>query len=229
MIPLTLLCFALFALSLVCLSEFIPPVYQWNDVSRNRSSVLNISKKVNSGISPGIFVKQPVYVSLTTISSRVHQVHDTIMTVLTGSVVPHWIYLFVSSEPFLLDKGIPQSSLPANLLALTETYNVSIIYTKNIGPHRKLLPLLARKWAEDCIIITLDDENKSGLDEYIHRLLYYYKLGNESSVVGLKVRRMGYCDTVPFHLYSYRHWRTAEEGSLEYVSSPIYAIFIIFE
>jgi hypothetical protein len=35
---------------------------------------------------------------------------------------------------------------------------VSIVFTENIGPHRKLLPLLSRKWNEDCVIMTTDDD-----------------------------------------------------------------------
>lgn len=88
----------------------------------------------------------PVYVSITTISSRIHEVAQTISEMLMGTLTPTRVYLFVSKEGYLLDKGIPQDQIPDSLKALVETQSLTIVYVDNLGPHRKLLPLLANKW-----------------------------------------------------------------------------------
>ena len=49
----------------------------------------------------------PVYVSLTTISSRLDKAADMVSRLFTGAVVPTCVYLFVSHEPWLIDEGIP--------------------------------------------------------------------------------------------------------------------------
>ena len=47
-----------------------------------------------------------MYITLTTISSRVNKIENTIISLLNGEVLADRIYLFISSEPFLLDAGI---------------------------------------------------------------------------------------------------------------------------
>ena len=56
-------------------------------------------------------LKKPVYMSLTTISSRIYGVAGTIDTILQGSMWPDHIYIFISEEAYLLDEGISRSYL----------------------------------------------------------------------------------------------------------------------
>jgi hypothetical protein len=142
--------------------------------------------------------------------SRIGNVNRTIFGLLNGSVVPTRIYLFISEEGFLLDKGIPPTKIPHSLFELSQHFNFSVVYTDNIGPHRKLLPLLAKKWDEDCIIITLDDEpEKEGgkTDWRVEQLLKYHKASGEDAVVSLRTRRIGQCDTPPWRTLPYNAWR----------------------
>ena len=60
----------------------------------------------------------PVYVSIATMSSRVQNVSLVVCDLLTGYAVPDHIFVLTSSEPFLLDRGVPHSVLPRPLLAL---------------------------------------------------------------------------------------------------------------
>ena len=114
----------------------------------------NVPKR---GVAPSsYFVPQPVYVSMTTISKRIKQVSRTISGLIQGKLVPTHIYLCISEEPFLLDKGI--TSIPDNLLSLVAAKYLTIVYTQNIGPHRKLLPVLKRYWGQDVFIATVDDD-----------------------------------------------------------------------
>jgi len=117
------------------------------------------------------FVPQPVYVSMTTISKRIKQVSRTIAGLIQAKVVPTHIYLCISEEPFLLDKGI--TSIPDNLLSLVAAKYLTIVYTENIGPHRKLLPVLKRYWDQDVFIATVDDDCS---DSKSYSILYQVQL-----------------------------------------------------
>ena len=70
------------------------------------------------------------------------------------------------------DKKITNSNL---LKFINDNSNIYINWVKNIGPYRKLLPLLKDKWEEDCIIITIDDDTVYD-SHLIENLIYdYYK------------------------------------------------------
>lgn len=107
-------------------------------------------------VPPSYFVPQPVYVSMTTISIRIDSIYKSVLILIQGRIVPTHIYLCISEEPFLLDKGI--TSIPDNLLSLVAAKYLTIVYTQNIGPHRKLLPVLKRYWGQDVFIATVDDD-----------------------------------------------------------------------
>ena len=99
-----------------------------------------------------------IYVSLTTISSRIKNIRYVIDSILNQTRKVDAVKLFISSEPFLFDKGIAESDIPDDLKMLRDSGMIEIIYTKNIGPYRKLIPLLKEKQNEDCVIITADDD-----------------------------------------------------------------------
>ena len=87
-----------------------PPTYRWDEIKpmepTTRSSrirgLIDQRKSMNASTKThGI----PVYITMTTISSRVHHIENTIISLLNGDVLADRIYLFISSEPFLLDAG----------------------------------------------------------------------------------------------------------------------------
>ena len=210
-----------------------PPTYRWDEIKpiepTSRSSrirgLIDQRKSINASTrTRGL----PVYITMTTISSRVNKIEDTIVSLLNGEVLADRIYLFISSEPFLLDAGrccfvdqlllfipnicnlcrnpclgIPVDQLPLSLLELSYYFPFTIVYTDNMGPHRKLLPLLAKKWKEDCLIVTFDDENQRGLGTYLRQSIKYYASSNGQAVVSLRARKMGFCDVAPFGFLSY--------------------------
>jgi len=146
--------------------SYKPPVYKF-DVFDADAVVL--SEKVSQysfQLSQGIKAKSltsnvPVYVSMTSIGKRSGGCIKMIISLLKGTVVPTHIYLFLSSDHYLIDSGLKPEDLSPDLklLAKTNSDKFSIVFTGNIGPHRKLLPLLAEKWTEDCIIITVGKFN----------------------------------------------------------------------
>jgi len=119
----------------------------------------------------------------------------TIRSILNGMVIPTHIYLFLSEEAYLFDRGIPKESVPLELRYLVASTDIfSIIYTDNIGPHRKLLPILQRFWHDDCVIVTVDDDKVLAKDA-LFKLISYYIDTKKIAVVGLRTRRIGFSTT----------------------------------
>lgn len=101
-----------------------------------------------------------VIVSLTTISSRINQVHHTIQSILSqAGQFDIRVQLNISREPYLLDQGI--ADLPSDLTQLCARYpQFRVNWTANTGPFRKLLPVLEKCFEANSnpIIITCDDD-----------------------------------------------------------------------
>ena len=96
---------------------------EWNEVKvivihelqhQQLLSSLHINKTY--GVHASTVISNPVYVSLTSISSRVMSVHNSILTMLHGVIKPSRIFLFVSLEEYLIDQGVP--IIPDILLCL---------------------------------------------------------------------------------------------------------------
>ena len=142
---------------------------------------------------------QHVYVSLTTISSRVDEVGTILCNFLGGSVLPTKIFVILSEDKYLLDEGVAKDQLPDSLVYMAMKYSsiIEIVYTDNIGPHRKLLPVLFQFWDFDNVIIcTFDDDFKPTFSFHysIEELIKYYLASGRNSVVALRSRRIGLCD-----------------------------------
>lgn len=99
------------------------------------------------------------YISLTSIQQKQNELKKTLQTVLNQTLKVDKCYIYLSEEPYLLDKGFTDRKLNDELQQFISSNNIfEIRWTKNTGPYRKLLPLLKEKFNEDCIIITLDDD-----------------------------------------------------------------------
>jgi predicted O-methyltransferase YrrM len=105
-------------------------------------------------------MEKEIYVSLTTIFQRQKQCARAIESIFQQSFQPTKVFLFVSSKPYLLDKGIRQFCLHPSLTELTLKYkNLEVNWVENEGPYRKLLPLLKKFWKRDnVLIVTVDDD-----------------------------------------------------------------------
>lgn len=200
-----------------------------NDSIGNKRDFLSarLKKKV---FGSELLNNQQVYVSLTTIHNRVYGISDTIKSIIEGSVLPDHIYLFVSRDAYLLDEGITESFLSSKLEALkvmmVEYPFISVVFTENIGPHRKLLPLLSKKWNEDCVLITVDDHEIYPVSS-LASLLYGYINSNQESVVALRSRRMGVCNRAPpfvlapyTNAHSHGLWPESPPGVHEMLTLP---------
>ena len=166
------------------------------DQQRNRTLV-NVYQhsRTRAQFASDLLLGQPVYVSLTTIHSRIFGITTTIESLIGGTVLPDHIYVFVSKDPHLLDLGVTEEYIlreskgALERLLLVYPY-LSVVFTDNIGPHRKLLPLLSKKWQEDCAIVTVDDHEvyrKTALAG----LVAYYEASHRTAIVALRARRIG--------------------------------------
>jgi hypothetical protein len=144
---------------------------------------------------------KPVYMSLTTIDVRLFGIGDTIESVLAGEQLPNRIFIFISEDGHLLDKGISKAFLSSDvtkkLRALYKVFpHISVIYVDNIGPHRKLLPLLSEKWHEDCLLVTIDD-HEIYPPSMLSGLIDFHQDSGGTAVVARRARRMGICAASP--------------------------------
>lgn len=102
----------------------------------------------------------PVYISLTSIFNNQDILLQTLQSIMKQTRLPDKIFLYLSEEPYLLDDGFKDKKITNSELFkyINDNSIIDIKWVKNIGPYRKLLPLLKDKWDEDCIIITIDDD-----------------------------------------------------------------------
>ena len=90
-----------------------------------------------------------IIVSLTTFPNRINSVHKTIATLLTQTLKPDEVILWLAESQF------PDKKLPDNLTNL-EKFGLSIKWCEDIRSYKKLIPTL-KEYPND-IIITFDDD-----------------------------------------------------------------------
>jgi len=210
----------LYVLTLAQISATVPD-FRWSPMEKNKNVTHNSNKnQKNHVLASDMIGDHPVYVCLTTIRDRIKYVAETVRSILRGDVLPTQIYVMISKEPFMKDKGIENSAIPKSLIDLADTKPVTIVYTENIGPHRKLLPILAKYWKDDCVIVTVDDDviyHRSTLAE----LIKYYILSGRDSVIALRSHRIGLCaSNQALKVSDYKNWPLVSHGIREMLQLP---------
>lgn len=112
-----------------------------------------------------------VYISLTTISSRLEVVHATIESLLDQRHENVSIFLHVSREAYLLDAGV--NKLPSRVTRLLADSRFRIRFVPNMGPYRKLLPILAWLGDRSALVATVDDDTRYP-DDWLSTLLAFH-------------------------------------------------------
>lgn len=101
----------------------------------------------------------PLYIGITSIFQNQNILLETLKSIEKQTRKPDTCFIFLSLEPYLLDKGFGTNSINTNLKTyLNENTWIQIKWVQNTGPYRKLLHLLEQFWEDDCLIITLDDD-----------------------------------------------------------------------
>lgn len=94
-------------------------------------------------------------ISLTSISSRSEILKFTIESLLNQTLKPDEIHLNISKNSYLIDNGY--KSIPPWLSVLEKENKIIINFVENIGPYRKLIPLINNLQNDDIIVICDDD------------------------------------------------------------------------
>lgn len=112
-----------------------------------------------------------IFISLTTIFDNQQALIHTLNSIKQQTVKPDKCFLFLSTEPYLLDKGFASQQLSPNIEKVLHDSLFEVRWVKNTGPYRKLLPLLEEKFDQDCVIIAVDDDtvyDKNMIKNYIN-------------------------------------------------------------
>ncbi len=107
-----------------------------------------------------------VTVSLTTTSRRLARVSRTLESLLRQSASPRRVVLWLSEDPFHLDRGVQRADVPASVRSL-QRQGLQILWTRNTGPYRKLAPAWKRFGGT---VVTADDDTLYPRD-WLERLL----------------------------------------------------------
>lgn len=95
-----------------------------------------------------------IIISLTTISDRLELLRYVLYALVNQSVKPDKIYVNISSEAYMADSGV--NVIPEWVEDFKKN-NVEFRFTENIGPFRKLNPILDIAENHD-VVITCDDD-----------------------------------------------------------------------
>ena len=101
---------------------------------------------------------KPVLISIALIAQRLQAAPAVLNSLINQDMPASEIHVFASNQPYLHDNGIRNEHFPAEVQAMQDNGFINIHFTANIGPYRKLLPILQERWSEDCLIITADDD-----------------------------------------------------------------------
>lgn len=103
----------------------------------------------------------PIIISMTIISQRIKNLPSILNRLGEQTMKPDIVYVFYSNDPYLIDEGISDTDIKKQLSNIPQHLNVKFIKTENIGPFRKILPLLERHpvdVSEPYVFITIDDD-----------------------------------------------------------------------
>lgn len=155
-----------------------------------------------------------IIVSLTSTSFRLPVLRYSLDSLINQSVKPDQIFLNISKESYLADKGIDK--LPFWLNQLSKDKKITIQWVENTGSYRKLLPVynIAN---DDDLIITCDDDVIYG-EYWLEALLNTAKLNPGKIVCGGARRPV---KLVGNRYQSYINWRLVDVGSIGHELVPI--------
>ena len=145
--------------------------------------------------------RPPLFVSLTTIRSRLPQLAEVLRSLRGQSLRPDRVVLVLSEEPFGLDDGVRLSHLPREIIVFVEEGWLEILFSANTGPYRKLIPLLRRYRGLERLIVTVDDDTIYR-EHWLAGLVSVYE--TQRCVVAYRCRAMPVEDG---HFRPYREWR----------------------
>lgn len=100
----------------------------------------------------------PVVIGLTTVRARLAGVVEVLRSLLAQTTVPDEIRLHLSREPFAFDAGVLEQDLPPEIRRWREEGRVRVVWTPNLGPYRKIVPMLAEFRDRAARLVSADDD-----------------------------------------------------------------------
>lgn len=128
-----------------------------------------------------------VIVNLTTTSERLELCSATVWSLIHQSCLPDKIYLWISRDAYMADKGI--FSIPSWVDEINSLYGIlNIKYTDNTGPYRKIFPMLKEASDKDVLVYADDDVIYSS--NWLELLLTSFYASEEKYAVASRIRLM---------------------------------------
>ncbi len=128
-----------------------------------------------------------VIVNITSIYSRLDLCCATVWSLIQQERLPDKISIWLSHDAYMADKGVKNS--PEWVEQLNKIHNIiSVNFTDNIGPYRKIIPAL-RQYPADYTLVYADDDVVYG-KKWLSELCKTYENYNGEYVVASRVRLM---------------------------------------
>jgi len=121
---------------------------------------------------------QRIVVSMTTTASRLYEIAPTIESVLNQTVRPDLVVLW-------LDEVLSEHDVPLEVRAM-QRRGLTVRFTRDIGPHTKLVPAL-REYPDE-VVITVDDDVLYPC--YLVEALYRGYLADPTKIYCTRARRI---------------------------------------
>lgn len=132
-----------------------------------------------------------ISVNLTTTSSRLFLCSATVWSLAHQELQPDHIFLWISQEPYLSDKGInDEIKFVAEINNVFKRDLVKIKYVKNTGPYRKILPAIKDAELDDVLVYADDDVVYDY--KWLSSLISSFEENERKYVVASRVRKITY-------------------------------------
>lgn len=161
-----------------------------------------------------------LYISLTSIKGNQDALVHTLKSIQNQSQQPDKCFIYLSEEPFILDKGFKDKKLNEDLKQIIDTNPLfEVRWVKNTGSYRKLLPLLEEKFEENCAIITVDDDTAYKPD-MIEKFVDNYKeyncvIGGRAFTLNIdNIDNVSYKDRAKLDRINFYNFHTGKGGVL---------------
>ena len=133
--------------------------------------------KFHPDIYDKLFTIKPPTATIRLLRNRPYKIYVSLTSIINQSLLPDGIFLYLSTDEYLLDTGFTNKILCKNLqnLLIKNKGLIHIKWVKNTGPYRKITNLMKEKRNENCVIITIDDDfiyPPTLIDTHIH----YYNI-----------------------------------------------------
>lgn len=142
-------------------------------------------------------------VNMTSTYHRLGMCRVALISILSQSILPDKVNLWVSREGYLSDIGIADDEILTDLIESLPKENVEIInicWVDNIGPYRKLIPILRESDLDD-LIVTADDDIYYDRDWLNGLLLGYQKNAGKPVAIRAKAKKTNFLGITTSYIY----------------------------